>query len=638
MPSLRSAFIALALALLIALLQQQSREFVFSLWDILPSLPATCRCARGEKCWPTTDEWHRLNDSTGGQLLISLPLGAPCHEPQHDEGRCNQIREAWRWPEVHVNSPTSVMNPFFQYLESQACHPFSDPAISCSGDEHGLFALNVTSAAVAATGLTFARSHDIRVVIKNTGHEYTGKSASNRDTLTLWTHHLDSISGIPAYRSDYYNGTAIKLGAGVLAADVMRAAKGFGVRVVGGFCPSVGVAGGYIQGGGHGPLTSTYGMAADQVLEWEVVTSDGQLVSASPAHNADLYWALAGGGGGVFGVVISVTIRVFKDDEPVGGASLVVLKTDQPSDEVYWRVFSAWQDALPQLLDNGATAGYAITREAFFVQPITVVGASSSQMEVLLRPLASRLDRLNATYSLSYTGTSNYFDHYERYQGPFPWGAYPVDLLFGGKMIPRRVLDHRRQSLVSTIQHIIQDTEAFLGFVAINNNRSAPGGPQVAPIAPNSVLPAWESAALTVLAQYHWNLTAPREQGISRASEMTNLVVPALSKLGGEGDEAGTYMNEADQGLENWQTEFFGSNWRRLSEVKRKWDTEGFLWAPMTPRSQDWRLNHGRLLCRPSWTQQLQGSWIDTMRYVMDVTEDWRPALYSNPRVSRESV
>ena len=51
---------------------------------------------------------------------------------------------------------------------------------------------------------------------------------------------------------------------------------------------------GYYRGGGHSPISSKYGLAADQVLEWEVVTGTGQLITASPFKNSDLYWALSG--------------------------------------------------------------------------------------------------------------------------------------------------------------------------------------------------------------------------------------------------------------------------------------------------------------------------------------------------------
>lgn len=60
-------------------------------------------------------------------------------------------------------------------------------------------------------------------------------------------------------------------------------------------------------------------MAADQVLEWEVVTADGAHLVATPTQHSDLYWALSGGGGGTYGVVISVTVKAFEDDI-VGGA------------------------------------------------------------------------------------------------------------------------------------------------------------------------------------------------------------------------------------------------------------------------------------------------------------------------------
>lgn len=57
---------------------------------------------------------------------------------------------------------------------------------------------------------------------------------------------------------------------------------------MGGTCPTVGIVGGYTQGGGHSILSSSYGVAADNVLEWEVVTVDGRHLTATPTQNADL--------------------------------------------------------------------------------------------------------------------------------------------------------------------------------------------------------------------------------------------------------------------------------------------------------------------------------------------------------------
>ena len=63
---------------------------------------------------------------------------------------------------------------------------------------------------------------------------------------------------------------------------------------------TVGVAGGYFLGGGHSPLSSIYGLAADQVLAMEVVLASGRFVTVTEQSNPDLFWALRGGGGGKF--------------------------------------------------------------------------------------------------------------------------------------------------------------------------------------------------------------------------------------------------------------------------------------------------------------------------------------------------
>ena len=82
--------------------------------------------------------------------------------------------------------------------------------------------------------------------------------------------------------------------------------------VVGGYAQTVGASGGYVQGGGHGSMGPKYGLAVDNVLEFDVVTADGSLLTVNSCNNPDLFWALRGGGGGTFGVV---TRTVYKAHE-----------------------------------------------------------------------------------------------------------------------------------------------------------------------------------------------------------------------------------------------------------------------------------------------------------------------------------
>jgi len=61
---------------------------------------------------------------------------------------------------------------------------------------------------------------------------------------------------------------------------------------------TIGVYGGFMQGGGHSVMASYYGLGADQVLSLQVVTADGRFITADPETNEDLFYALRGGGPG----------------------------------------------------------------------------------------------------------------------------------------------------------------------------------------------------------------------------------------------------------------------------------------------------------------------------------------------------
>lgn len=107
---------------------------------------------------------------------------------------------------------------------------------------------------------------NLRLVVKNTGHDLIGK-ASGKGALSIWTHWLKDKAYYPNFRAaDGYRGPAIKFGAGIQVGEVYEYAKELGVTVVGGEDATVGFGLGYTAGGGHSPLSSLYGMAADQVL------------------------------------------------------------------------------------------------------------------------------------------------------------------------------------------------------------------------------------------------------------------------------------------------------------------------------------------------------------------------------------
>ncbi|KJK88054.1 hypothetical protein H633G_08074, partial [Metarhizium anisopliae BRIP 53284] len=154
-------------------------------------------------------------------------------------------------------------------------------------------------------------------------------------------------------------GSAVTIGAGVQLKELYVAATKHNVTVVAGLARTIGAAGGYIQGGGHSPLGNWKGMASDNALEFKVVNAKGKLVTANNYKNQDLFWALRGGGGGTFGVVVSVTIRTFPD-VPSGFVSFG-FGTLAANSSAYWDMVRAFHAHLPSVSGAGGAGYYAIS-------------------------------------------------------------------------------------------------------------------------------------------------------------------------------------------------------------------------------------------------------------------------------------
>lgn len=179
------------------------------------------------------------------------------------------------------------MAPFFA---NQSCDPWTAQDRPCLLGNYVRYAVNVSGPDDIAAAVTFAREKNVRLVIRNTGHDYQGRS-TGAGALAVWTHYLKDITPVQWNTSDY-TGTALKVGAGVQGYELIEAASALGRVAISGECPTVGVAGGYTQNGGHSALSTNFGLGADQTLSMEVVTASGELVTASKTQNADLYWAL----------------------------------------------------------------------------------------------------------------------------------------------------------------------------------------------------------------------------------------------------------------------------------------------------------------------------------------------------------
>lgn len=126
------------------------------------------------------------------------------------------------------------------------------------------YVVNVHNVAQIQLAVNLARSLNLRLVIKNTGHDFNGRS-TGAGALSLWMQRFKSIEFLKDFKTKSYTGPALKVAAGVIGSELYEAADKYDLTVVGGEGMSVGYAGGYLAGGGHSPLSPIYGMGADQV-------------------------------------------------------------------------------------------------------------------------------------------------------------------------------------------------------------------------------------------------------------------------------------------------------------------------------------------------------------------------------------
>ena len=308
-----------------------------------------------------------------------------------------------------------MMAPYFMGGD-KTCSPFLPRLASCQIGTYAQYSINVTSSADVAAGLKFAEDNNVRLVIHNTGHDFAGKS-SGAGSLSLWMHNLKDIDFIQ-WSDEYYTGNAIKIGAGVQGFEANAAAHELGLQIVTGECPTVGLAGGYTQGGGHSALSSRHGMAADQALEYEVVIPSGKVLIANRHKNTDLYWALSGGGGGTYGVVLSLTSKAHRD-VPTSGANLT-FTSENIDQDVYYDAIETFISTLPASTDSGVMNVFYFTATSFMIAPLTGPDVKASELKEFLAPLMQKLEASNITYTSHFEDFASYLEFYDAMFAPIP--------------------------------------------------------------------------------------------------------------------------------------------------------------------------------------------------------------------------
>ncbi len=148
----------------------------------------------------------------------------------------------------------------------------------------------------------FGRELGLEIAVRGGGHSVSGKSLTEGG-LVIDLRHLNQVTVDPDART-------AKVEGGATISHLDRATQPFGLATTGGRVSTTGV-GGFTLGGGSGWFDRKFGLACDNLLSVELVTADGEIVHANEEENPDLFWALHGGGGN-FGVATSFTFHLYE--------------------------------------------------------------------------------------------------------------------------------------------------------------------------------------------------------------------------------------------------------------------------------------------------------------------------------------
>ncbi|KAL3491214.1 hypothetical protein BJX62DRAFT_251496 [Aspergillus germanicus] len=553
-----------------------------------------CRCRPHQSCWPSPQDWNALNQSVGGNLVAVRPVADVCHSGRESEA-CESVLA------LSTNSTWRAAQPGAVQWRNWESWPERDEYCyietldkPCGQGRVSLYSTIATSAADIQKSVRFAKKHNLRLAIKNSGHCFLGRSTAP-ESLQIQTSGMQEISfvddftpkGAPKGGSE---GPAVTIAAGVALQELYAALGKRGRIAVAGAAHTVGAAGGYIQGGGHSFLGPWKGMASDNALQFTVVTANGDLVVANEYKNRDLFWALRGGGGGTFGIVVDVTIRTF-DEAPVIMSNLNISTPSEHPD--FWDAITEFHAYLPALSDAGGAGYYRIFPDLPLSDQNTTVSGLILGFVFPDQTDVARVDQLFEPLLTKLNATSDVTTEYGSMPLPdirtlisdvlIPSNADITGgiTLVGSRMYSRDLFEKEPAKLSAVLRQIrMGPYESFTGHIvsggAVANNHID-----------SALHPAWRETLLHLTFGRGWETeTSAAEQDAIR-NNLTNVEVELLRSVEGS-DKMGAYLNEANAYEKDFQSSFWGDNYNRLYKIKQKWDPTGLFITRSGVGSEDW--------------------------------------------------
>jgi FAD binding domain/Berberine and berberine like len=381
----------------------------------------------------------------------------------------------------------------------------------------------------------FARAIDLLVSVRGGGHNVAGRALCDGG-MVIDLSAMRSVLVDPTTRT-------VQVQGGATLGDLDRETHPHGLAVPMGIVSKTGVAG-LTLGGGVGWLVRKYGLSCDNVVSFEVVTADGNLMRATPEENLDLFWALRGGGGN-FGIVTSFRFQAHPVSTVLGG--LIAHPRDKAGEVL--RHYRDFMTTAPEELT--AYAGLVTTPDGM---PATAMFAcwcgDLVEGERVLAPLrAFGPPLLDAIQPLPFPAMQQLLDM------AFPDGSYNY---WKASFVPTLTED-----VIDLLVERANRMQSPLSAVVIEFYGGAPGR-----VDPAASAFAQRRAEYNIGIMAQWADPADGAPHVAWARETYDALEPYSS-----GHHLLNFQSEASDGVVKAA---FGANYSRLAEVKRKYDPTNF--------------------------------------------------------------
>ncbi|GAA2906490.1 FAD-binding oxidoreductase [Streptosporangium fragile] len=398
------------------------------------------------------------------------------------------------------------------------------------------------NASDVAECVTFARRMEIPLAVRSGGHSYAGWSTGSG--LVVDVSRMSSVR--------HASGRAT-VGAGAKLIDVYDRLAANGVSIPAGTCATVGVSG-LALGGGIGVVSRKYGLTCDVMESVQIVTADGRLLTCDANHDADLYWASRGGGGGNFGVAVSFGFRT----HPVREVTVFFLHWPWSKAVKALRAWQAWGPSAPDALWSGMHLTNEGGRD---VQVVGLYLGGRADCERLL-------DRLTGAAGSPSRSTVDQTSYHRAMMLMAGCGSLSVAQCHLGGSLPGQTRAGRlSRDTFTAASHMAYRPLSEAGAGALVAQVSRPGdhtvlldalGGAVGRVRPDATAFPHRAALYSVQYYAHRAGAAAWTRG-ARAAMRPHF-----------GDHA--YVNYIDAGLSGWRSAYYGQNAARLARVKAAYD------------------------------------------------------------------